>query len=85
MITLGEQTTTFNVDLTVKQLFSQVLRVNAFPLSSKPIRHVVAQAHWVGSKPIRNCQLTSLHKPTMAIGYSLRMCARHVNSTNSVT
>jgi len=23
-----------------------------------------------------------LHKPTMAIGYSLRMCARHVESTN---
>src|SRR6218665_532216 len=23
-----------------------------------------------------------LHKPTMAIGYSLRMCARHVDSTN---
>src|SRR6218665_711308 len=23
-----------------------------------------------------------LHKPTMAIGYSLRICARHVDSTN---
>jgi len=23
-----------------------------------------------------------LHKPTMAIGYSLRMCAQHVDSTN---
>jgi len=23
-----------------------------------------------------------LHKPTMAIGYSLRMCPRHVDSTN---
>jgi len=23
-----------------------------------------------------------LHKPTMTIGYSLRMCARYVNSTN---
>ena len=26
-----------------------------------------------------------LHKPTMAIGYSLRMCVRHVDSTNPVT
>jgi len=24
-----------------------------------------------------------LQKPTMAIGYSLRMCARHFDSTNS--
>ena len=23
-----------------------------------------------------------LHKPTMAVGYSQRMCARHVDSTN---
>ena len=23
-------------------------------MSNKPIRHFVAQAHWVGSKPIRN-------------------------------
>jgi len=41
-----------------------------------------AQAHWVGSKPIRRVMQLKLHKPTMAIGYSLRMCARHVNSTN---
>ena len=25
---------------------------------------------------------TKVHEPTMAIGYSLRMCARHVDSTN---
>jgi len=41
-----------------------------------------AQAHWVGSKPIRRVTQLKLHKPTMAIGYSLRMCARHVDSTN---
>ena len=41
-----------------------------------------AQAHWVGSKPICRIMQLKLHKPTMAIGYSLRMCARHVDSTN---
>jgi len=41
-----------------------------------------AQAHWVGSKPIRKVMYLKLHKPTMAIGYSLRMCTLHVNSTN---
>jgi len=41
-----------------------------------------AQAHCVGSKPIRRVMQLELHKPTMAIGYSLRMCARHVDSTN---
>ena len=41
-----------------------------------------AQAHWVGSKPIRRVVQLKLQKPTMAIGYSLRMCARHVYSTN---
>src|SRR6218665_339865 len=41
-----------------------------------------AQAHWDGSKPIRRVMQLKLHKPTMAIGYSLRMCARHVDSTN---
>src|SRR6218665_1356630 len=41
-----------------------------------------AQAHWVGSKPIRRVMQLKLHKPTMAIGYSLFMCARHVDSTN---
>src|SRR6218665_3048824 len=41
-----------------------------------------AQAHWVGSKPIRRVMQLKHHKPAMAIGYSLRMCARHVDSTN---
>src|SRR6218665_1969961 len=41
-----------------------------------------AQAHWVGSKPIRRVMQLKLHRPTMAIGYSLRMCARNVDSTN---
>src|SRR6218665_1756757 len=41
-----------------------------------------AQAHWVGSKPIRRAMQLKIHKPTMAIGYSLRICARHVDSTN---
>ena len=35
-----------------------------------------AQAHWVGLiKPIQRVMQLKLHKPTMAIGYSLRMCA----------
>src|SRR6218665_2968600 len=44
-----------------------------------------AQAHWVGSKPIhvRRVMQLKLHKPTMAIGYSLRMCARHVDWANA--
>src|SRR6218665_3268501 len=41
-----------------------------------------AQAHWVRSKPIFRVMQLKLHEPTMAIGYSLRMCARHANSTN---
>src|SRR6218665_3872318 len=43
-----------------------------------------AQAHWVGSKPIgrRTVMQLKLYKPTMAIGYSLRMCAQNVDSTN---
>jgi len=42
----------------------------------KPIRHGVSQAHWVGSKPIHRVMQLKLHKPTMALGYSLRMCTR---------
>src|SRR6218665_437430 len=41
-----------------------------------------AQAHWVGSKPIRRVMQLELHKPTMAIGSSLRICAQNVDSTN---
>src|SRR6218665_1244399 len=42
-----------------------------------------AQAYWVGLKPISRVMQLKLHKPTMAIGYSLRMCTRHnVDSTN---
>jgi len=41
-----------------------------------------AQAHWVGSKPISRVMQLKLHIPTMAIGYSMRMCSRHVYSTN---
>src|SRR6218665_3885208 len=41
-----------------------------------------AQAHWVRSKPILRVMQLKLHEPTMAIGYSLRMCVRHVDSTN---
>ena len=37
-----------------------------------------AQAHWVGSKLIRRVTQLKLHKPTMAIGYSLRMCASNL-------
>src|SRR6218665_3520795 len=41
-----------------------------------------AQAHRVGSKSISRAMQLKLHKPTMAIDYSLLMCARHVDSTN---
>src|SRR6218665_1207060 len=41
-----------------------------------------AQAHWVGSKPIFTVMQLKLHKPTVAIGYSLRMGAQNVDSTN---
>src|SRR6218665_3025367 len=41
-----------------------------------------AQAHWVGSNPVCRTMQLKLHKTIMAIGYSLRMCARHVDSTN---
>src|SRR6218665_3720741 len=48
----------------------------------KPIDMSCAHAHLVGSKPIRRVVQLKLHKPTMAVGYSLSMCARHVDSTN---
>src|SRR6218665_3048057 len=41
-----------------------------------------AQAHWVGSKSIGRIMQLKLHKPTIAIGYSLQICAQHVDSTN---
>src|SRR6218665_1312732 len=41
-----------------------------------------AQAHGVRSKPIFRVMQLKLHEQTMAIGYSLRMCTRHVDSTN---
>ena len=41
------------------------------------------QVQWVRSKPILRVMRLKLHEPTMAIGYSLRMCARHVDSTNT--
>ena len=41
-----------------------------------------AQAHWVRLKPILIVMQLKLHKPTMAIGYSLRMCTGHADSTN---
>src|SRR6218665_866978 len=41
-----------------------------------------AQAHWVRSKAILRVMQLKLHEATMAIGCSLRMCARHVDSTN---
>src|SRR6218665_2886150 len=40
-----------------------------------------AHAHWVGSKPIHRVMQLKLHKPTIAIGHSLRTCT-HVDSTN---
>src|SRR6218665_1756742 len=41
-----------------------------------------AQAHWVGSKPIHRVMQLKLHKLTINIGYSLRMCTCLVDSTN---
>jgi len=48
----------------------------------RPFDMSCAQAHWVGSKPICRVMQLKLHKPTMAIGYSLRMCAQNDDSTN---
>jgi len=42
-----------------------------------------AQAHRARSKPILRVMQLKLHKPTMAIGHSLRMCARLADSTNA--
>src|SRR6218665_2919974 len=44
----------------------------------KPIRHIVALA--LGR--VKTDTQLKLRKPTIAIGYSLRMCARQVDSTN---
>src|SRR6218665_1409592 len=41
-----------------------------------------AQTHWVWSKPIHVVMELKFHEPTMAIGYSLCMCAQNVDSTN---
>ena len=49
-------------------------------LNNMPIRHFLAHAGALGR--VKTDTQLKLHKPTMAIGYSLRMCARHVNSTN---
>ena len=48
---------------------------------NKPIRHVVCAGALGQVKTDRVMQL-KLHEPTMTIGYSLRMCAPHVDSTN---
>src|SRR6218665_3871151 len=41
-----------------------------------------AQAHWIGSNRSHRVVPLNLQKPTMAIGHSLRMCTRHVDSNN---
>src|SRR6218665_3922193 len=55
-------------------------------LYNKPIRHVVCAGALGRVKTDRpylaRVMQLKLHKPTMAIGYSLRMCTRHVDSTN---
>src|SRR6218665_1517584 len=48
--------------------FPEVIQISPFDMSC-------AQAHWVGSKPIRRVTQLNLHKPTMAIGYSMRTLA----------
>jgi len=48
-------------------------------LDYKPIRHYRC-AGALGR--VKTDTRLRLHKPTMAIGYSLRMCALHVDSTN---
>src|SRR6218665_1725617 len=50
---------------------------------SKPIRHVVCAGALGQVKTDTRVMQLKLHEPTMAIGYSLRMCARHVDSTNA--
>src|SRR6218665_2976001 len=45
-----------------------------------PIRHVVCGSGQ--NRYLYRIMQPKLHKPTMAIGYSLRMRARHVDSTN---
>ena len=64
--------------------FKWPVRSTNFTLLISQFDMSCAQAHWVGSKPIRRVmQLhVKLHKSTMAIGYILLMCARHVDSTN---
>ena len=54
------------------KLVASGFRISRFDMSC-------AQVHWVGSKPIRTdgtVMQLKLHKPTMVIGYSLRMCAQ---------
>src|SRR6218665_4145232 len=47
-----------------------------------PIRHVVCAGALGQVKTILRVMQLKLHKPTMAIDYSLRRYARHVDSTN---
>src|SRR6218665_2673578 len=60
----------------------QVIKCNRRMLGISRFDMSCAQAHWVGSKPICRVMQIKLHKPRMAVGYSLRMCARHVESTS---
>src|SRR6218665_4228243 len=48
---------------------------------NQPIRDLVCTLGRVKTDTKSHMQL-KLRKPTMAIGYSLHMCARHVDSTN---
>src|SRR6218665_2336799 len=68
-----------SIDLIAKLKYSMLKEspISRFDMSCRP-----TQAHLVRSKPIFRVMQLKLHEPTMAIGYSLLMCALHVNSTN---
>src|SRR6218665_1122698 len=69
----------------IKSSIDLIAKLEYSMLKESPISRfgmLRAQAHWVRSNPIFRVMQLILHEPTMAIGYSLRMCALHVNSTN---
>src|SRR6218665_3568178 len=69
----------------IKSSIDLIAKLEYSMLKESPISRfgmLRAQAHWFRSNPIFRVMQLILHEPTMAIGYSLRMCALHVNSTN---
>src|SRR6218665_2788001 len=66
---------TANVGVTKSKMDPRGTSISRFDMTC-------SQAHWARSKPIFRVMQLKLHEPTLAIGYLLCMCARHVNSTN---